>query len=117
MSMTIINAPADALWQAAIQLPDSGTTVTVAGCVNPGGIDGLTDTTMSPATLTAPAPPGSGNIFWLIEVNSVTGALDVLQSTSAFPANSTGCVTIFQQTLSSGQSDPALVPTNVTPNA
>lgn len=117
MPLTILNAPADNLWQCALQLPDSGTTVTVSGCVNPGGIDGQTDTTMTPATLTAPTPPGSGSIYWLIEVNTTTGVVDILQSTTGFPANSVGCVTIFQQTLASGQSDPALVPTDVTPNS
>lgn len=117
MPLTILNTPADNLWQAAIQLPDSGTTVQVTGCINPSGINGQTDTNMTGSPLTAPAPPASGNTYWLIEVNTTTGALDILQSNTAMPANSPGCVTIFQQTLAPAQSDPALVPTDVTPDA
>lgn len=116
MSMTVSNFPSDNTWTASIELPDSGTAITVTGAINPSGIDGLTDTAMTGSPLTAPSPPGSGSIYWLIEVNTSTGALDILQSTSAFPSNSAGCVTIFQQTLTSSTTDPALNPTDITPD-
>ena len=117
MSMTITNAPADNKWQASIQLPDSGTTCNVTGCINPSGIDGSTDTAMTGSPLTMPTPPGSGSIYWLIEVNTTTGALDILQSTSAMPTNTGGCITIFQQTLTASTTDPAENATDVTPDA
>ena len=45
-----------------------------------------------------------------------TAALLVLQSTVAMPVADPGCEVIFSQTLVPGQVDPALVPTDVTPN-
>jgi len=118
MGLTITNCPADNTFQATIALPDSGTSVSVTGCCNPSGVDGLTDTAFTGSPLTAPTPPGSGIINWLIEFNTSTGALDILQNTTpgTFPTNTAGCQTIFQQTLSPGQTDPSLNNTDVTPD-
>lgn len=116
MGLNISNQPADGTWVATIGLPDSGTTVTVEGSVNPGGIDGLADTAMTGSPLTAPTAPGSGSIFWIIEANTTTGALDVQQNTTGFGnfVNTAGCVTIFAQTLVPGNTDESQNSTDVT---
>lgn len=97
-----------------IQLPDSGTSVLVAGSVNPTGAGGALVVTGSP--LTMPAAPGSGSIFWNIQVDATTGAATVQQSTSSDPATIDGNnVVIFRQTLISTSTNPALTPSS-TPN-
>ena len=118
MSLTITNTPGDGTFQAAIQLPDSGQNILVEGSIWPGATgDPNTETIFSGSPLTAPSPPGSGSIYWIIEVNQTTGALDIQQNTTGFPVtNSAGCITIFQQTLTSSNTDDALDATSVTPD-
>lgn len=113
MPLTISNYPADNTFMSSIQLPDSGTSILVTGALNPS-TPGEVGFTGSPVT--SPVAPASGSVYWLIEVNTTTGALDMQQSTTGFPANNAGCITIFQQTLMPTNTDPALVPTSVTPN-
>ena len=113
MPLTILNAPGDATFISTILLPDSGTAITATGALNPNT---ATEVAFTNTSLVSPAAPASGSIYWLIEVNTTTGALDILQSTVALPANTAGCVTIFQQTLTTGQTNPAAVSTNVTPD-
>ena len=117
MPLTISNTTGDGALDpyidSAIELPDTGTSVTVTGTVRPaGGVSAV----LNGSPLTSPAPPASGLVYWLIEANLTTGALTVLQSASAMPAVDTGCVLLFQQTLSPGATDAALVPTDVTPD-
>lgn len=93
-----------------IQLPDSGTAVLVGGSVDPSGAGNPVAITGSP--LAMPAAPGSGSIFWNIQVDVTTGAATVQQSTSVDPAAINGNnVVVFRQTLVPGNSNPALVAT------
>lgn len=118
MPMTISNYSGDGTSSvnidSYIQLPDSGTSVLVAGSVNPVGTSGALTITGSP--LTMPAAPGSGSIFWNIQVDTTTGASTVQQSTSSDPVAIDGNnVVIFRQTLISTSTNPALTPSS-TPN-
>lgn len=89
-----------------VQLPDSGTTVPVQGSVTLIG-GGPAPITGSP--LTMPTAPGSGSIFWNIQVDGTTGAATVQQSTTADPAPINGNnVVVFRQTLLAGSTDPAI---------
>lgn len=109
MPLTVLNTTGDgvsATWiDAQIQLPDSGTSVKVTGNVClPGGTP--VNVTGSPVTI--PAAPGSGSIFYNIQVDGTTGAATVQQSTSADPAPINGnSVVIFRQTLVPSSTDPA----------
>lgn len=88
-----------------IQLPDSGTTVLVGGSVTAVNLP-LATITGSP--LTMPVAPGSGSIFWNIQVDQISGAATVQQSTTADPAPVNGnTLVIFRQTLVPGSIDPA----------
>ena len=113
MGMTITNQPADHAFMSTIALPDSGQIVAVTGALNPSMPN---ETSFTGSPITVPVAPGSGSTYWLIEVNTATGALDMQQSNSSMPTNNAGCITIFQQTLVSGNNDEALVPTDVTPD-
>ena len=118
MPLTISSAAGDNTWLASIGLPDSGTAVTLAGSCNPSGLDGSTDVAMSPTSLTAPTPPGSGSIYWIIEANLTTGAVDIQQSTVSMPTGSgAGYQTIFQQTLTPATTDPSENGSDVTPDS
>lgn len=117
--MTITNFPGDQSFISTIQLPDTnGGNVIVTGTLNPyGSFSGYPQAVaFTGSPVTAPTAPGSGSTCWLIEVNTTTGAVDVLSQASTFPANSAGCTTIFQQTLSSTTTDDALNSTDVTPD-
>lgn len=89
-----------------VQLPDTGATVLISGAVTPIGGPQV-PITGSP--LTMPTAPGSGSIFWNIQVDTGTGAATVQQSTLADPAPiSTTSVVVFRQTLAVGNTDAAL---------
>lgn len=113
MSMTVSNIPQDGTFQAQILLPDSGTTVYVSGACSPGTSSEV-DFTGSPVTI--PSPPGSGLIYYIIEANITTGALQVKQSTSAFPTVDAGNLLIYQDIVAPSNTDPALDPNLVTPD-
>jgi len=98
----------------AIELPDSGTSVIITGAVTPQG--GGVPVAVTGSPLAAPAPPGSGSVFWVIQVNTTTGAASVKQSTSSMPTADAGNVVVFQQTLVPTSTDEALVATDVTPD-
>jgi hypothetical protein len=104
----------DPLINTNVELPDAGTTVGISGFVQ--AIGGL-KVDVSGATVTMPAAPGSGSVFWNIQVDAGTGATTVQTSTVADPAPVTGAsLTIFRQRLDAGQTDPALVATDSTPD-
>lgn len=117
MPITISNYTGDAVLTnqvaTSIELPDSGTSVTITGTVTSAG-GSQVSVTGSP--LTAPAAPGSGSIYWVIQVNLSTGAATIKQSTSSMPTADAGNIVVFQQTLVSGNTDSALVATDVTPD-
>jgi hypothetical protein len=118
MPLTVSNFTGDGVGSPIIstyvELPDSGTTIQVGGSVTPIGGSPIT-VTGSP--LTAPTPPVSGSVYWAIEVNSTTGAATVIQSTSSMPTVDPGNLIVFSQTLTPTSTNPAAVPTNVTPTA
>lgn len=114
------NGLADTFIDSHVELPDSGTSVGVGGSVQ---APGLASATITGSPLTAPAVPGSGSIFWNIQVDANTGAASVQQSTSADPVailstdGITPQVIIFRQTLVAGStSDDALQATDSTPD-
>jgi hypothetical protein len=113
MAMTVSNNPQDGSFQAEIALPDSGTSVAVAGAINPS-TPGEVDFTGSPVTI--PSPPGSGLIYYIIEASTTTGALQVKQSTSAFPTADAGNIIIYEDIVAPSNTDPALDPNLVTPD-
>lgn len=127
MPITISNATGDGLttsqMRTNIQLPDSGTTVQVNGVVRPAlpaaaqNNNPVPAVTITGSPLTIPAPPGSGSIFYNIQVDVVTGAAVVVQSTVSDPAPAlssdgvTPKVVIFRQTLTNASSaNPTLNP-------
>ena len=105
MGLTVTNATADGLLQASVSFPDSGTTVKVDGHIrqntNEPGVD------FTGSTVTIPAAPGSGSIYYIIQVNPITGEPKVKESTSAMPEPDAGWVVLTQQTLTSTTTDPA----------
>ena len=110
MPLTVINQTGDgtvaALIDTAVTLPDSGSVVQIDGRVTPPG-GATVQVTGSP--LTMPAAPGSGQIFWNIQVDTGTGAASVQQSTTADPAPISGtALVVFRQTLGATSTDPAL---------
>lgn len=76
----------------AATLPDSGQVVNIEGSVIPlgGGEVALIGT-----SVTVPAPPGSGFIYWIIQ-SDASGNMTIKQSTTGFPAPDAGNVVIFQ---------------------
>jgi hypothetical protein len=117
MPLTISNWTGDGVKDpviaTSIQLPDSGTSVIIAGSVTPTGGQPVT-VTGSPVT--APAPPGSGSVYWIIQVNTATGAATVKQSAVAMSAADSGNQIVFAQTLVPGTTDEAANATDVTPD-
>ncbi len=96
-----------------VTLPDTnGGTVHVEGRVQHKGLPAVTVN----ADVTAPAAPGSGSIYWIIEVDYTTGTPQVMQSTVAMPTSDPNNIVIFQQTLAASATDTALVSTDVTPD-
>lgn len=100
--------------QINIQVPDSGTTVLVAGIVSPIGGPQVT-VTGSP--LTAPVVPGAGTTYWIIQADLTTGALSTKTSPSAMPTADAGAIMIFGDTIPSTDSgNMALNATDQTPD-
>jgi hypothetical protein len=117
MPLTISNWTGDGIVDpniaTAIELPDSGSSILITGTVT---ATGGTRTSVTGSPLTAPSPPGSGSIFWLIQVHTGTGAATIKQSTVSMPAADATNVVVFQQTLVPSSTDEALVATDVTPD-
>lgn len=111
MPMTITNfTDGEDKINCQIQLPDSGSAVQIQGEVLKGG---LSPVQISGSPLTAPSPPGSGSIFWNIQVEGQTGVASVQQSTSADPPlNTLTSLIVFRQTLVSTSSDLAQTPSS-----
>lgn len=101
------------LIQLNIALPDTnGGTITVVGVVQATGGSKVNVN----GTVTAPAAPGSGSIYFLVEANTTTGALTLLQSTSSMPAVDPGNVLVFSDILTTATTDLAQDPNEVTPD-
>lgn len=118
MPLTITNFTGDGVGSDAIhcsiEVPDSGTSYVVTGTVTPKGGSAVS---MTGSPLTAPSPPGSGSIYWIIQVNTTTGALSIKQNgVGPAPTPDAGNDTIFTQTLPTGTTDPMLVTSDLTPD-
>lgn len=118
MPLTISNFTGDGIAtpqvSVSIEMPDSGTSYLIGGLVDPvaGG-----PIAVSGSPITAPAVPGSGTVYWIIQVDTTTGTATVKSSTSAIPVPDAGNITVFTQTLAStAPSNPVLVATNTTPD-
>lgn len=70
------------LVNAVVELPDSGTTLNVAGKVQYPGQPAVA---ITGSPLAIPANPGSGSVFWQLVVDYLTGAASVVQSTANDP--------------------------------
>ncbi len=91
--------------RANIQLPDSGTTISVQGIYVPPSIgrspQGITSPVSFSGTVNSPGVPGSGTNYWITEVNTTTGTLAVKTSTSSTPTPDAGNVILFSQSVAS----------------
>jgi len=82
--------------QVSVALPDTGSSISIDGQVTAVG---GTPVAITGSPLTSPTPPGSGNIYWMIQVNSATGAATIKQSTSAMPTADAGNIQVFSDTM------------------
>ena len=81
----------------AIALPDTnGGAVQITGQVQQPG-QAAQSITGSP--LTAPTAPGSGSLYWNVNVDYTTGAASVQQSTSADPPPTATGLILYRETL------------------
>ncbi len=117
MPLTISNTTGDGITvdyiDCDIELPDSGSIILFGGPLQPsGGVK----VSITGSPLTSPTPPGSGFIYWIIQVHTLTGLATIKQSTSSMPTPDASNDTIFQQTMGAGSTNEALVATNVTPD-
>jgi hypothetical protein len=109
MPLTLSPAAGDgvlsAAWRANVQLPDSGTTITINGSYQPPLLGANPPALQPPVnfsgTATSPGVPGGGSNFWICQLNTSTGALTVKNSTSAFPLPDASNVVVFQQSIAS----------------
>ena len=117
MPITISNSTGDGVMSPRIdtdiELPDTGTGVSVVGTVTPAG-GATVSVTGSPVA--APATPATGLVYWAIEANLTTGALAVIQSTTGAPTVDAGCIILFLQTLAPGQTSDTLAGADSTPD-
>ncbi|HLG72145.1 MAG TPA: hypothetical protein VFE42_20695 [Chloroflexota bacterium] len=98
-----------------VTLPDSGTSVSVVGSVQTPGQSAVA---ITGSPVASPGVPGSGTNYWIIQVNTATGAASVKSSTSAMPTADPGNVVVFQQQIAAGaSSDPVLDGGDATPDS
>lgn len=86
----------DPFVSAELTLPDAGSSIVIEGSIKPIG---AAEIAITGSPLTAPSPPGSGLIYWIIQVNTSTGAASIKQSTSSYPAPDASNVSMFNETL------------------
>ena len=117
MPITISNSTGDGITSnridTDIELPDTGTGVSIVGTVMPAG--GVT-VNLTGSPIAAPAAPATGLVYWAIEANLTTGALAVIQSTTGTPTVDAGCIILFLQTLAPGQTSDTLAGADSTPD-
>ena len=110
MPLTLSPAAGDGVtspaWRVNVQLPDTGTTITINGTyqppsigANPAGMQAVLP--FATGTVSSPGVPGSGTNYWICALNLSTGALTVVNSTSAIPSPAAGTVVVFQQSIAS----------------
>ena len=106
MPLTIQNRSGDGVHDvfidSIVQLADAGNSVIVSGTVQQVG---GAQVAITGSPVTGPGVPGSGSNFWNIQIDAITGAATVVNSTTADPAPAlssdgvTPKVVIFRQTL------------------
>lgn len=105
---------ADDFFNVAVLLPDTGSSMQVAGTVQ---IAGGTPFSIPLTTLTAPAPPATGSIYYNVQVDGTTGTPTLQQSTTAPPpAINANNRIVFSQTITSTSTDLALAGNDATPD-
>lgn len=82
-----------------VSVPDSGTGVLIGG--NYQVAHGGSLLVISGSPLTGPAVPVSGTTWWVVQINTTTGAASIKTSSSAQPAADAGCTAIFASTVAS----------------
>ena len=105
----------DDKYQLLIAIPDTnGGNLTVDGTIQ---LVGQSAMTIPQSSLAMPAAPGSGSIYWNIQVDGNSGIANIQQSTIGFPAPLTPtCRVVFNQQLTSANTDPAIDPAASTPD-
>lgn len=97
---------ADDFFNVAVLLPDTGSSMQVAGTVQ---IAGGTPYSIQLTTLTAPAPPATGSIYYNVQVDGTTGTPTLQQSTTALPAAiNVNSRIVFSQVITLASTDLAL---------
>lgn len=95
--------------QISLQLPDAnGGNAMCVGTVTPVGGSAVAVN----QSITLPAAPGSGQIWWAIECNHTTGVCSLLQNTSGVNTPDPNNDIIFQDILTTTTTDPSLDPNN-----
>lgn len=119
MSVTVTNQTGDGvlddLYSVALQLPDTDPgNITLVGQVQAVGQPAVT---VTGGPLTVPTTPASGQVFYNVQVDSVTGVATLAQDPAADPQPLTGTSrVVFRQTLSTTSTDPALTPDSTPDN-
>jgi hypothetical protein len=106
ISVTSGDGVTSTLIQLSIQLPDAGTSVVLGGIIFAPGAGPAVTINGSP--LTIPATPAAGSIYYIIQVNLTTGTATVKQSTSVVPTADANNQTIFTDSITTTDVDPAL---------
>jgi len=112
----------------SIGLPDSGNAIAVSGTVQLAATSGgqspsgdvlppiLQPAQNVTATLTAPAPPASGVVYYNVQIDGATGAASLQSSpTSPPPLNTPTSRIVFSQTLTPASTDDATAGGDSTP--
>ena len=88
------------LVQVNVGLPGTdGGSVPINGQIQ---VPGSAKLVITGSPLTAPVIPGSGTTFWIIQVNTTTGAASIKTSSSATPAPDASNIVVFQSSLIHG---------------
>jgi len=113
VSVTVTNQTGDGvlddLYSVALQLPDTDPgNITLVGQVQAVGQPAVT---VTGGPLTVPPPPTSGQVFYNVQIDSLTGVATLAQDPTADPAPTSPTTrVVFRQTLTSTSTDPALTP-------
>ncbi len=99
--------------RTAIELPDSGGNVKVEGDIQ---VVGAPQVSINGSPLTAPAPPVSGFVYWIIQTDATSGAASIKQSTVAMPTPDPNGVLLFQETMMSTDISLAADTTSASPD-
>jgi hypothetical protein len=96
------------LIQFKVTLPDTYPgNVTFAGRVSPVSGSALgASVAMTGLPIALPAVPGSGTVFWALQVNLATGAVTMKTSTVAAPTADTGNLVIMSHKVVNGDTVP-----------